>query len=118
MCIFVFIGELFFRAPTLTVAFSMLKTVFTDFHPINTIKSGKLLTLGLDINDFLVIFIGIIVVFIIGLLKEKNHNIREDISKKRIVVRWVILYLLILSIIIFGAYGPGYIPVDPIYADF
>ena len=118
MCIFVFIGELFFRAPTLTIGFRMLKKVFTDFHPINTISSGKLLTLGLDKSDYLVIFIGLIVIFIISLLKEKGHNIRDDISKKKIVIRWIILYIFILSILVFGAYGPGYIPVDPIYADF
>ena len=68
--------------------------------------------------QFIVIFVSLIVVFVISLLKEKGHNIREDISKKNIVLRWFLYYLLIFAIIIFGAYGSGYVPVDPMYADF
>ena len=114
MTLLVFIGELFFRANTLTDGFRMLKRIFTNVN----INSKELLSLGLDIKDYLIIFIALIVIFIISILKEKKINIREEISKKHIVIRWIIYYMLILSTIIFGAYGPGYVPVDPIYADF
>ena len=117
MTIFVFIGELFFRAPTLEVAFGMFKRIFTHFK-ISAITNGELFRLGIDKRDCLIIFVALCVIFIIGILKEKNIDVREYISKKNIVIRWTIYYALILAIIIFGAYGPGYIPVDPIYADF
>ena len=55
---------------------------------------------------------------IIGLIQEKGINIRKSVSNKNIIIRWIIYYALILAIVIFGAYGPGYAPVDPIYADF
>ena len=55
---------------------------------------------------------------IISILREKGINIREEIAKKPIVLRWVIYYLLILYVLTFGAYGVNYVPVDPIYANF
>lgn len=110
----VIIGELIFRAPTVYVAKIMIKKIFTDF----SFKITELSTLGIDFLDFLVLVIALIIVFIISYLKEKNIEIREVISKYNIAIRWTIYFLLIFSIIIFGAYGPGYQPVDPIYADF
>lgn len=109
----VIIGELIFRAKDLTTAIGMLKSIFTNF---NITKINFLL--GMDIKDYIVLIISIIIVFIISMLKEKNINVREKISEKHIVVRWIIYYALILGIIVFGAYGPGYDPVEPIYADF
>ncbi len=114
---FVLIGELFFRAPTVSAGFGMLKRMFTNFK-ISALTNGEVFSLGIDKRDCLIIFLALIVVFIIGILRERNINVRESISKKNIFVRWSIYYALILAIIIFGAYGTGYIPVDPIYADF
>lgn len=114
MTIFIFIGELFFRAPTLEIGFGMLKRMFTNF----SLGKGELLSLGVDLCDYGVLIFAVIVIFIIGILKEKNVQIRESISQKSIIFRWALYYSLILIIIIFGAYGPGYAPVDPIYADF
>ena len=96
------------------VGIGMTKRIFS----FKGLQSHELLNLGLDLKDYTILFIAIIILFVIGILREKNINIREEISKKHIVIRWLIYYILIFSIIIFGAYGKGYIPVDPIYADF
>ena len=114
MTIFIFIGELFFRAPTVEVGFKMLGKIFTNF----TFKMSEFTRLNLDVYDYIVLFLSLIFIFVIGLLKEKNVNIREEISKKNIVLRWTLYYALIMAILIFGAYGTGYVPVDPIYSDF
>ena len=64
------------------------------------------------------ILVAVIIVFIVGLLNEKGIIVRESLSKKNIFVRWIIIYALIMFIFVFGAYGPDYIPVDPMYAGF
>ena len=118
MTLFVFIGELFFRAETVSAGFKMLGRIFGNFNLTNAINSGEVVKLGLDGCDYLIILVSLIVIFIIGLFQEKKHDVREEISKKNIVIRWAIYYAFLLAIIIFGAYGPGYQPVEPMYADF
>ncbi len=115
-CLLVFIGELFFRANNLTSGLQMMKQIITNF----TFKgfNKTVITLGLDIKDFIIIGISLIFILIISILKEKKIEIRENLSKKHLVIRWLCYYALILSIIVFGAYGEGYVPVEPIYADF
>lgn len=94
-----------------------LKKIFTDLV-CNSIHNGSLFKLGCDRADFLIIGIVLLIIFVSSVLKEKGINIREKVSKENIVVRWTLYYILILIIIVFGAYGFGYAPVDPIYANF
>jgi len=115
--ILVFIGELFFRAHGLKAGFSMFAKMFTEFT-FKSFKDGTILKLGMDLQDFGVITIFTVLVFIISIMHEKNISVRDEISKKNIVIRWIIYYAIILAIVIFGAYGTGYRPVDPMYANF
>lgn len=115
--ILVVFGELFFRATTLSSGFAMFKKIFTDFS-FDSLKMGTIFKLGCDRADFTIIILALIIIFIVGLLKEKGINVRELIAKQNIFVRWALYYLLIIAIVIFGAYGFGYAPVDPIYANF
>lgn len=111
---FVIIGELIFNSTTINQAFNMIKKIFTNFN----FNSKELFSLGLDLPDYFILIISLIVILIVSIKKEKNINLRDQLAKKNIVVRWIILYILIFSILIFGAFGPGYQPVDPMYADF
>ncbi len=115
-CLLVFIGELFFRANTLSDGFLMLQRIFTHFD-LQQFQT-EFFHLGLDGKDYLILLIALGVVFLISFLKERGVSIREKISLKTISLRWIIYYALIMSVILFGAYGPGYEPVEPIYADF
>ena len=113
----VVIGEMFFRADTVKKGFFMLRKLLTDhtWQPVNTAVS-KLVRV--DNKDLIVILVAVIIVFIVGLLNEKGIIVRESLSKKNIFVRWIIIYALVMFIFVFGAYGPDYIPVDPMYAGF
>ena len=115
--ILVFIGELFFRAHGLKAGFEMFWKMITEFS-FKSFVDGTILQLGMDIWDFVIIFVFTILVFVISVLHEKNISVREKIAEKSIVLRWLIYYAIIFSIIIFGAYGLGYIPVEPMYANF
>ena len=115
--ILVFIGELFFRANGLKAGFEMFGKMISNFT-FNSIGNGKVLSIGLDLQDFILIAVVVIIIFIIGILKEKDINIRESIASKKIVLRWAIYYTLIISIILFGTYGIGIVPLDPMYANF
>ena len=115
--ILVCIGELFFAAYGLKAGIQMFSKMITDFS-FESIINGNILNLGIDIHDFIIVGIATVVIFIISILKERKIDIRQSLAKKNIVIRWTVYYVLILSIIIFGAYGVGYIPVNPMYAQF
>ena len=111
------IGELIFNARGLKDALKMLKVLFTKF----TFKSwvdGSVLSLGLDIHDVIILILAVAVVFAVGIIKEKGKSPRELIAQKPIFVRWPIYIALVVATVVFGAYGAGYIPIDPIYANF
>ncbi|MGN0165297.1 MAG: MBOAT family O-acyltransferase [Lachnospiraceae bacterium] len=113
----VFVGELFFRANGLRAGLTMFKTMVTDFT-LKSFTDGTYRILRLDIQDYVIVGISVLLVFIVSLMKERGINIRESVAAKPIALRWVVYYALILFIVIFGAYGPGYMAVPSIYAGF
>lgn len=115
--ILVCFGELFFRAEGLSKGLKMFSKIFTDFT-FTTLKDGSLFKFGMDKQDYIIIIVSAVLLFIIGVLQEKGIHIRSSIAKKNIAVQFAVYYALILFIIIFGAYGTGYVPLDPIYAGF
>lgn len=115
--VFVVIGELFFRADGLQNGLNMFKQIFADFSfPSFTAELSA--ALSIDGADLIIIAITLIFVFFVSINHEKGISLREKWAAQPIALRWVLLYALILFIIIFGAYGLGYEPVDPMYASF
>ena len=114
--LFVIVGELFFRATSLNAGFHMIASIF-DFN-LTQLWNGQLLSLGMDELDFLVIIVAIVIVLFVDILHEKRLSVRDLIASKPIAIRWTIYYAAILIVIIFGAYGGGYVAADIMYADF
>lgn len=115
--ILVIIGELFFRAEGLKDGLAMFGKMITDFS-FSTLDSTLMDKLKIDVQDIIIVAVALVIIFVISVLNEKGINIRLSLKKKNIVIRWGLLYALIMFIVIFGAYGKGYVPVDPIYANF
>lgn len=111
------LGELFFRAHGLFAAFKMVEKIITSFS-LSSILDGSLFTFGMDRYDYVVILVAVGCIFIISLLQEKGIRIRVALAQRSIWTQVCVGYALLLIIIIFGAYGVGYVPVDPIYAGF
>ncbi len=110
-------GMLIFRAYRLKTAWIMFKSIFT-FEGIDKLFNGELFKIGFETYDFVILLIGIIIMFVIGLLQEKGYNIREKISKQNLVFRWLLYYGVIFAILIFGIYGEGYSASSFIYGQF
>ena len=113
----VVIGELFFRGHGLKSGLIMFKMLLTNFS-LERFNLQTMEALGIDGQDIAIAGIAILIVLVVSILKERGVEIRETLGKQHIVLRWGVMYGLILFIVIFGAYGLGYIPVDPIYANF
>ncbi len=108
------VGELFFRANGLRAGLRMFCTMITDF----SIPSVQELRVGLDRYDLIILVVSVLLVLIISILQEKEIPLRKSIAKTPVVLRWAIYYAAILAIVFFGAYGVGYVPVEPMYAGF
>lgn len=117
-CVLVVIGEMFFRAHGLRAGLIMFKKIFTDFGAVGAVDTAFTAKLGVDVLDMLVVAVTLCFVFAVSVINEKGVCLRGSIAKRNIAVRWGLLYAMILFIVVFGAYGPGYVPVDPIYANF
>ena len=111
------IGELFFRASTLKAGFAMFKKIFTDFT-LARVRDNTFFSHGADKHDFLIVVVTLMLILAVGCIQERGVSVRQWIEKRNLAFRLSLWYLLILFIVIFGAFGTGYIPVDPIYAGF
>lgn len=113
----VIIGELFFRATTLKSGQEMFSHMLNNFT-LNIELFELMKRLKVSVYDIGTVVVVVIIVTVISHFKEKDINIRETIATLPIVWRWVFWYAVIIAIMLFGAYGGNYVPVDPIYANF
>lgn len=80
--------------------------------------SASLFSLGLKKLDFALLMVGILVMLVVGVMQEFNINIRKELQKQNLLFKWLIYYIIIFSIIIFGIYGKGYDAASFIYGGF
>lgn len=109
--IFVGIGMTIFRAPSMSDALSVIISIFSS-------TSGNVLDYGMGIIDFIIIVIFIFVLFVVGYKEERGKKISGEITSGFVLKKYFVYYVLIMLIIIFGIYGPGYDASDFIYGQF
>lgn len=111
------IGMLIFRADTLEQAVSMFTSIFTKMAS-SCVKPGASQGFGLDVFDYIIVAVGVLIVFAVSLMTEKGIDVRARIAKLPFAVKFIGFMAAIFIVIIFGAYGDGYGVVDLIYANF
>ena len=121
----VILGEIIFRADNMAMAGNMLRRIFTDFgEPFSKYYSirGWMKTLAdstlCSVRDLQIVGVAAVILLVVSILQERGGDIRSRLSARPAWQRWAVWYALLLFILIFGAYGPGYVAIDPMYANF
>lgn len=104
------IGMLMFSADTLSQGWQMLCAMFRPlkgniweaFHP----------------SEAVVAVVGLLLLVLVSVLQERGTSIRSAIATRPIAVQYAVWIGFAVGIIVFGAYGLGYLPPDPIYGGF
>lgn len=107
---------IFFRATSISNAIAIISNAF-EWNPWILLDNSSIYTAGLDLLDFRVLMISLLVLFVVELLQRKG-SVREKLFKQNIVFRWTVIYALFFAIVIFGCYGPGYDATSFIYRQF
>ncbi|QOR35248.1 MBOAT family protein [Clostridium sp. 'deep sea'] len=110
--ILVGIGMLIFRAKNLRVFRIMLMSVFTK----GTMQFNILAKI--DLKDLIILCISFGLMLLPVFLKTKNIEIDTKYNSLSSIKKYWICFTAFSIIVIFGAYGFGYLPPDPIYGGF
>ena len=99
------------------LTFKMVGSMFTEGN-WNVLFNGSLLNIGLSVADYAVLGVGLLIVFSVSLFKyRKNTSVRDGLYKHATLF-YGVMALLILTILIFGAYGIGFDSSQFIYNQF
>lgn len=113
----IFSGTLIiFRADSILTVKSFIKRM-AEWN-FQEITDGTIFRLGIDLHDWIILIAALIIVFVIEHLQFNGVSIYDEIQKKNIVVRWIIYYMIIVLLIIFGIYGTAYDASNFIYFKF
>ena len=115
----VLVGYVFDVAPS----FSQAMRTFWLFFTNQNFKLGysQISDLGLGKKDYLVVLIGGLIIFIASIIQERAKNgldIRHMLDQKPFILRFALLFVALISIVVFGIYGSGYSAADFVYAQF
>ena len=96
--------------------FRRLGSLFTTFN-FHVLWDGTMMNLGLSGLDYAIILGGCIIWFVVSLLQEKGP-IRERLSQKPALVRYALIFALLVIVLLMGSYGIGYDASNFIYNQF
>ena len=102
--ILVNIGWLCDACTTASEVFKALGNIFVNFN-VAAVFDGGLLKMGLNMRDYKIMLVALIIHLIFSIIKERGVNIREWIDKRPLVFRWAVYIMLIFVTAPFGFVG-------------
>ena len=100
------VGDYFRRIGSLATTF--------NFH---ILWDGSMMNLGLTALDYGILLGGILLMFGVSLFQEKKGSVREVLWNKP-VLRYILVFVLLVMVLLMGSYGIGYNASDFIYNQF
>lgn len=114
----VLVGYVFDIAPSLSGAVNMIK--MSLFNQNIRVGIDQICNLGVGKKDYVILLVGMFIVFAVSVVQERNSHtsLRTMLDKKTLILRWSLTVVCIVTILIFGIYGPGYNPAEFVYMQF
>ena len=95
----------------------LIKNSFGVFEPW-TLFDGTILKSGFTYRDLNLLLIGFVLLVTGDCLRERFGYARNAIAKQGIIFRWLIWIGLLMLVLVYGMYGPGYDAAAFIYQGF
>ncbi|MCQ2523330.1 MAG: MBOAT family protein [Lachnospiraceae bacterium] len=108
---------IFFRADNIKQANEIAGSIFTklDFSIFST---GAVYECGLDVKNFKLLIIAILVLLFTDICKRKGFVIRDFMMRRFVLIRSIFIAASILTILLFGKYGASLDKASFIYFQF
>ncbi len=103
--------------PDVRVYFARLGSLFTTFN-LHILWDGTLMNLGLTALDYGILAFGIAVLFTVSLIQEKKGSVRELLWQTPPMLRYALIFALLVIVLLMGRYGLGYDAGNFIYNQF
>lgn len=109
---------IFFRADSTGVAIEYIKTMIRSGFWFES-KKGLYISMGESFKQVILGFVFIFILMIIdGIAYKKNKSVPILMSERKPVIKYLIVYIVIMLLFIFGIYGGTYVAADFIYMQF
>ena len=110
---------LFFRAPGLRDALLMIRHAFRHFTPgsVPALENGAGVSAVLDVPEIIVLAAALLILFAVDFWSQKRDLIGA-VLRRNVVIRFLIYYIILFILLIFGIYGPAFDASSFIYFQF
>lgn len=108
---------IFFRAPSLSVALRMIKSM-AGVHNVWILFDGSLFSLGLGQNSFYLMLLSIVLLFIVDLCNRKGILISQALIRQDGWFQIAFIVISALAIVLFGVWGGSFDAKNFIYFQF
>lgn len=109
---------IFFRAASFRQGVAILKKILGFSEGYWFTWGDNLTAMGLTTATRNLLFISLFILLFIDFCKYKGINLINWLCRQGIWLRWLIYYIVVFGILIFGVYGPGYDTSQFIYFQF
>jgi hypothetical protein len=100
------------------LTFKKIGSMFTTFN-WGVLFDGSLLQVGLSGAEYILIFVALAIVFCVSLYKYRTEkSVRDTLYVKAPTLFYVLMGVMLVAILIFGAYGIGFDSSQFIYSQF
>lgn len=99
-------------------AFGMMKNIFTNFAGSTIGDFSKVTFYTFDSAEWIFAGAALVILLTVDILNEHVKDFPQKAAGSKLILRWPLLMLLMLSVLIFGRYGVGYDASAFVYAGF